>query len=86
MEVFDARTQSVAHELVITGTAIPLVLNFASGRSVGGGFLNGARAQEEDTCRCSGLYRALETTPGCYTANRNHRDTGYTDHVIYSPR
>jgi uncharacterized protein (TIGR02452 family) len=86
VEVIDARTQSAAQELVITGTDDPLLLNFASGRNVGGGFLNGARAQEEDICRCSGLYRTLETAPGYYAANRHHRDTEYTDHVIYSPR
>ena len=63
VEVIDARTQSAAHELVITGTADPLVLNFASGRNVGGGFLNGARAQEEDICRGCGSGRTAPA--GC---------------------
>lgn len=70
-----------------------LVLNFASARNRGGGFLRGAQAQEEDLCRCSSLFTCL-TQPSCdeyYTVNGlfarqkppNH--LMYTDYMIYSP-
>ena len=62
------------------------VLSFASARNVGGGFINGAKAQEEDIHRCCGVYRCLEKVPEYYRANRACNSLLYTDHIIYSPR
>jgi uncharacterized protein (TIGR02452 family) len=62
------------------------VLNFASARNPGGGFLNGAKAQEEDLCRCSGLYPCLVQCDSYYEANRQEASCLYTDHAIFSPR
>lgn len=60
-------------------------LNFASAKNPGGGFLNGAHAQEEGLARSSGLYAALLAAPDFYAFHRARRDLLYSDHMIYSP-
>ena len=64
----------------------PGVLNFASAKNPGGGFLNGAMAQEEALAACGGLYRTLLLHPAYYENNRACPSMMYTDHAIYSPR
>jgi uncharacterized protein (TIGR02452 family) len=62
-----------------------VALNFASAKNPGGGFLGGAKAQEEDLARCSGLYACLREQHVYYDANRRESSLLYTDHMIYSP-
>lgn len=87
IEVTDETTQHAARRLVQSESVNDLVLlNFASARNAGGGFINGAKAQEEDLCRCSGLYRCLISQSEYYEANREFESAIYTDHIIYSPK
>lgn len=61
------------------------VLNFASAKNPGGGFLNGAMAQEESLAAASGLYQTLCKHPLYYERNRGCKSMIYTDHAIFSP-
>lgn len=60
------------------------VLNFASARNPGGGFLNGSSAQEEALARASDLYGYLKDVAAFYK-NPKHFDSGlYDSDVIYA--
>lgn len=61
-------------------------LNFASARNPGGGYRNGALAQEETLARSSGLVPTLEQSWTYYDQNRKQDSLLYTDHAIWSPR
>lgn len=59
-------------------------LNFASATHPGGGFLSGARAQEEAIARSSALYAAIRGRR-MYDWHRAHSDGMHSDWVIFSP-
>jgi uncharacterized protein (TIGR02452 family) len=61
------------------------ILNFASAKNPGGGFLNGAQAQEETLARSSGLYSCLITQENFYENNKRERKGIYLDNMIVSP-
>ena len=61
------------------------VLNFASAKNPGGGFLGGASAQEESLARSSSLYASLTKDITMYEYNKNQRTFLYSDYMIYSP-
>lgn len=84
--ITDEKVQVAARRLVSEEQQRDLVvLNFASARNPGGGYVRGAKAQEEDIARCSGVYPCLLKQPTYYEANRQQSSLLYTDHVIYSP-
>jgi uncharacterized protein (TIGR02452 family) len=61
------------------------VLNFASAKHPGGGFENGALAQEEDLCFRSTLYSALALQKDYYAESiRNLRDGLYFNKAIFT--
>ncbi len=62
------------------------VLNFASAKNAGGGFLGGAHAQEESLARSSGLYGCLLKAPTYYELHRSMKSCLYTDSMIYAPQ
>ncbi|TRM68987.1 hypothetical protein BD626DRAFT_392676 [Schizophyllum amplum] len=64
------------------------VLNFASAKKPGGGFLSGASAQEESIARSSTLYPTLRTADSTkfYTLhNKDDAGSYYSHAMIYSP-
>lgn len=61
-----------------------MVLNFASARNPGGGWLRGTATQEESSARSSTLVGSLEQCPEYYRANRECGSARYTDHAIWS--
>ena len=81
------RTNSLAAAAPLTSTYKTAVHNFASARNPGGGFLTGAKAQEEDLSRASGLYPCLKDRAQVfYNANRKSGTSFYTDHMVFSPQ
>jgi uncharacterized protein (TIGR02452 family) len=83
LQVSNETTLGAAFRLVESGLR-PLALNFANGVQPGGGFLGGARAQEEVLCRSSALYQTLVDDP-MYEAHRERPSPDSTDWAIYSP-
>ncbi|MCB5168383.1 TIGR02452 family protein [Streptomyces bambusae] len=84
-EVTDEDSMRAARRLTGEGVEHLAVLNFASARNPGGGYLRGAKAQEEDLCRTALLYPCLLEAPDYYTAHRASTDLGYSHRVIFSP-
>jgi uncharacterized protein (TIGR02452 family) len=62
-----------------------VVLNFASAKNPGGGFLGGASAQEESLARSSSLYASQTKNREMYEHNRSKSTFLYSDYMIYSP-
>ncbi len=63
-----------------------VLLNFASYRHAGGGFITGAWAQEEAICHDSTLYNVLSRFESFYAENEKSLNRSlYTDRAIFSP-
>jgi len=83
VQVTNETTLGASRRLVDRGLR-PLALNFANGIYPGGGFLRGARAQEEALCRSSALYQTLVGDP-MYEEHLKRPLPDSTDWAIYSP-
>lgn len=83
VQVTNETTLGASQRLVERGLR-PLALNFANGLQPGGGFLGGARAQEEVLCRSSALYLTLAGDP-MYEEHRKRELPDSTEWAIYSP-
>ena len=62
-----------------------MVLNFASAKNPGGGFLGGSQAQEESLARSSALYPCINQMQKMYRENRKSESCLYFHYMIYSP-
>jgi uncharacterized protein (TIGR02452 family) len=85
VEVTAESTTAALHRLVAERENDIALLNFASATKPGGGFLRGARAQEEDLARASALYACLEPQRAFYEDNRHFGSALYLDDLLYSP-
>jgi uncharacterized protein (TIGR02452 family) len=83
IEVKNESTLAAARRLVEANHR-PVALNFASAKHPGGGFLTGARAQEESLARSSALYACLAGNP-MYEFHQARADPMYSSYAIYSP-
>ena len=83
VEVINETTLTLVENLISRGFE-PVALNFASATSPGGGFLSGARAQEEYLARSSALWACLRSN-AMYSYHKARKDPFYSDYVIYSP-
>jgi uncharacterized protein (TIGR02452 family) len=83
IEVVNETTLSAGKRLIDAGCSA-VVLNFASAKRPGGGFLSGARAQEEYLARSSCLYQCIRSNP-MYSFHRASYDPLYSNYAIYSP-
>lgn len=64
-----------------------VLLNFASYRHPGGGFITGAWAQEEAICHDSTLYNVLCKFDSFYAENEKKLNNSlYTDRAVFSPK
>jgi len=85
ISVHNETTLQGAHALKAEGHGRIGVLNFASAKNPGGGFLGGSQAQEESLARSSALYVSLMTEPDYYEYHRSSPDLLYSHRAIYSP-
>jgi uncharacterized protein (TIGR02452 family) len=83
IQVTNETTLGASRRFVESGLK-PLALNFANGVHSGGGFLGGAKAQEEVLCRSSALYQTL-VNDWMYEEHRKRPRPDSTDWAIYSP-
>lgn len=81
INVIDADTITAAWNAHTESAAKIAILNFASFRHPGGGFMTGAMAQEESICHHTNLYNALAAQQAWYDENEH-----ITNRCLYQNR
>jgi len=81
---YEVVNESVIETIMRHGSETCGILNFASAKNPGGGFLKGSRAQEEALAASSDLYLSQMQAPEFYNTNRSCRTALYTHNMIYS--
>jgi uncharacterized protein (TIGR02452 family) len=85
ISISDETTLDAAYSVLLQTGLVPTILNFASAKHPGGGFQNGALAQEEDIAYRSCLYTVLSAKPEYYRESlRDLRGGLYFDKMIYT--
>ena len=85
ISVISLTTLDAARVLMEETGRKPAILNFASARHPGGGFINGSMSQEEDIAYRSTLYAALSSIPEYYEESLSNMFDGlYFDKAIYT--
>lgn len=84
-EVVNETTLSGITRMSAESTESIAVLNFASAKNPGGGFLGGSQAQEESLARSSALYASLLQAWDFYEQHRSAPSLLYSDAMILSP-
>lgn len=83
--LFDNVREQTTVECILDNAGKNIIaLNFANGIVPGGGYVLGAKAQEESLCRASMLYYTIKDIKEFYSVNRKHFRADYTDGMIYS--
>lgn len=85
VEVVNETTLAGIRRVLADGQGPVAVLNFASARNPGGGFLNGSQAQEESLARSSALHASLSRAWEFYERHRASPSLLYSHAMILSP-
>jgi uncharacterized protein (TIGR02452 family) len=85
VEVVNETTLSGLARVLSLGQGPVAVLNFASAKNPGGGFLNGSQAQEESLARSSALHASQMRAWDFYASHRASSSLLYSDAMILSP-
>lgn len=87
ISVVNESTLAGAQRLALAAPDVAGVLNFASARNPGGGFLGGAQAQEESLARSSALYASQTSAIAApyYEYHRANSSLLYSDRTILTP-
>lgn len=85
VEIHNETTLAGIDRVLADGKGPVAVLNFASAKHPGGGFLNGSQAQEESLARSSALHASLLRAVEFYERHRSSPSLLYSDAMIYSP-
>ena len=84
IELHDESTLAAILRLADKGSKLG-VLNFASAKNPGGGFLKGAMTQEESLAASSALFPSQLQATAYYAVNRRFKSFVYSDCAIWSP-